>query len=144
MSASKANPPYRLANLNDVTFIARLIREFYNKTGGVYGIPYDHESMLITIDETIRTGICLVGPNSCAGAYINLFPSNCEYAVASVKFWYFRTPREISIFKALCEEAKRRGATNIDASSHFPNHTIGRYYERFGMKPAETVYLGSL
>lgn len=144
MNAPKVNPPYRLATLEDVVFIARLIKEFYGKMEDSYKIPYDHESTLITIDETIRRGVCLVGPTSCAGAFINLFPFNCNYAVANVDFWYFRNPREIEIFYALCQECRARGATHISASSHFPKHVIGRFYEKLGMFPAETVYLGDL
>jgi hypothetical protein len=127
-----------------VAFIARLLKEFYAKSEQVYGIPYDHESMLITVDDTIRHGICLVGPTSCAGAHISLFPSNCEYAMASVKFWYFQNHREIEIFDALAEACRLAGANMIDASSHHPDNVIGRFYAKRGMRPAETLYLGRL
>jgi hypothetical protein len=144
MSAPKENPQYRLASLEDVIFIGRLVKEFYAKRESIYKIPYDHETMLITIDELVRRGVVVVGPTSCAGASIDLFPSNCNYVVASVKFWYFQRPREIGIFTALCDECIRRGATKIDASAHAPDNTIGRYYEKIGMHACETVYLGDL
>ena len=144
MSAPKENPQYRRANFEDVVFVTRLVKEFYAKREQIYGINYDHESMLITVDETIRRGICILGPNSCAGARLALFPSNCNVVMASVLFWYFRAHREMTIFQALARECLKEGATHIDASSHWPGNTIGRLYEKLGMHAAELQYVGTL
>lgn len=144
MNESKANNLFRAATLHDAVFIARLLREFYAKAGTEYGIPFDYESMLISVDDAIRHGICIVGPTSCAAAYLDIFPCNCDYSVANVKFWYFQQHREITIFEELIRLCATAGATFFTGSSHAPDHTIGRHYEKKGMKPVETVYMGPI
>lgn len=138
MSNFKGLPPFRQAKLSDGPFIYRLLREFYAKQGGVYDIPMDAESAADTIHQVISTGICLVGNHSCAGALLSPFPFNRHEIIAQVIFWYFTSPREIQIFKQLAVASKIAGATHINASSHFPDNRIMRYYERIGLRPVET------
>lgn len=144
MNESKANNLFRAATLHDVVFIARLLREFYSKAGTEYGITFDYESMLVSVDDVIRHGVCIVGPSSCAAAYLDVFPCNCNHTVANVKFWYFQQHREITIFEELLRICGAMGASEFTGSSHSPDHTIGRYYQKLGLKPVETVYIGKI
>lgn len=142
MNDSPENPPliYRKAKPEDVVFIARLLREFYTKVDA-YGIPYDHASMIVTVDDMVDRGICLVGPTSCAGAFVTPFPSNSNYTVAHILFWYFQKKREIGIFLELLKQCKEQGVTHVSCSSHFPKNTIGRFYKKCGLKPVEIQYM---
>ena len=90
---------FRRADIQDVVFIARLLREFYSRVGHIYRIPFNYESTLSTVDEVVRRGVCLVGPTSCAGATISAFPWNNEAEIACVVFWYFQDKHEIKIFE---------------------------------------------
>lgn len=147
ISNSPANSQqiFRKATPEDVIFISRLLREFYAKEGiGAYGIPFDYQSTVVTVDDIVRRGVCLVGPASCAGALISTCPFNANAQIAMVVFWYFQKKHEIAIFKELCIECKNQGATHINPASHFPTNSIGRFYRKCGLKAAETQYLGLL
>jgi N-acetylglutamate synthase-like GNAT family acetyltransferase len=145
MNESQENPPsiYRKATRSDVVAIAKLLREFYSRVGEVYKIPYDHASMIVTVDDVVDRGVCIVGPTSCAGAIFYPFPSNSECLVAHVLFWYFQKRREIGIFLEILKLCKEQGATHINVASHFPKNTIGRFYKKCGLKPVETQYMAS-
>jgi hypothetical protein len=134
---------FRKAELADVEFIAGLLSEFYAKSGEVYQIPWDEPSAVQTIENVIRDGVCIVGPSSCAGAMIAPFPFNVKANIASVVFWYFRTPRESSIFDAFAGCCQVAGATHYNPSSHFPMNTIERFYLKRGLEPTEVQYLVS-
>ena len=145
MNEFKVNHPFRQANFEDTVFIARLLRELYTKAGRAYGgIRYDHETTLITIEDAIRRGLCIVGPTSCAAAFLEPFANNCDHLIGVVKFWYFQKPREIRIFEEIMRLCKEQGATEISGASHAPDHVIGRYYAKLGLAPAELVYVGNI
>lgn len=145
MKDSKVNPPpFRVAELSDTLFVARLTREFYEKVGGIYRIPGDYESFVVMADAVIRNGICIVGPTSCAGALMARFPGNQHELVANVLFFYFQQKREITIFYAFLEALRAAGATHIDAASHFPENTIGKFYKKLGLVPTETHWMASI
>lgn len=140
----KSQPHFRPANLNDAVFIARLIREFDAKHDGIYNIPLDYASTLLLADDVIRRGVCIVGENSCAGAYLTPFPFNNKVIVAYIVFWCFQAAREITIFNALSAACKERGADYISGASPLPNNAMGKYYRRHGMENMETHYIGNI
>jgi hypothetical protein len=125
---------------NDAIFIARLLREFYSKSGFVSGMEFDMESTLNTIKHVSDFGVCLVGPTSCAAASISDYHYNTNEKVAFVLFWYFRRHREMAIFEALIDACKSAGATRFNAASLFPSNRIARFYKGIGMFPVETIY----
>lgn len=135
---------FRTAVVEDVPFIKDLICQFYAKQGHVYGIPYDEESSVRTIIDTMKFGVVLVGPASCAGAIICRFPFNHRANVAQVIFWYFTNAREIKIFDALANQCRAIGATHINSAAHPPHCRIMRYYVQQGMRPAELQAMGRL
>lgn len=143
-SLESSPPTYRLATLHDVVPIARLLREFYHREGDIYGISYDHESTVATVDEVVNHGICLVGPTSCAGALIRPFPYNHQAHIALIPFWYFRNRREIGIFQVLLKACVAAGATHINVASHYPHNIIGRFYRKCGIQPVEVQYLAAI
>ncbi len=144
MSVSQSKTPFRLANLSDSARIAGMLRAFYAKSGGIYGIPWDHVSAMETIWQTMERGACVVGDHSCAGAIIGDYPYNHSAKIAHVIYWYFTTPRELKIFEALARACGDLGATHINPSSHWPQNTIGRYYQKHGLKAAETNWIGEI
>lgn len=125
-------------------FIASLLREFYTKAGGPYQIRFDYPSALEFVQGVIAKGYCLVGPTSCAGAVFVPFPFNRQAVLARVEFWYFKRPREITIFDTLREACRWLGATHIGAASHYPENTVGRVYDRRNMLPIESYHMGEL
>lgn len=135
---------YRLATPEDVPAIARRLKRFYAKVGGVYRIPYDHESCLETVAHTVKDGICVVGPSSCAGARLCPYPFNYRVIVAMVVFWSFARSREIAILDVLMATCQSLGVHAVNVASHFPDHTIGRRYRKKGFYPTETQWLASL
>lgn len=135
---------FRRATADDVEFVLELLREFHGKAGGIYGVPFHGPSEILRIARVLADGICLVGPSSCAGALIEPFPSNHKARVAQVHFWYFRHAREIRIFEALMTACRELGATHIAAYTQADRPTIGRWYERFSLKPAEVCYMAEL
>lgn len=132
---------FRRATLEDVPFVARLIRELYAPRLECFRIPYDHESTLVMVGDLVSRGIVLVGESSCAGCLIYPFPFNANARVASVYFWYWQKLHGIGILKALMKEAKAAGATHLTAASHFPENRIGRYYRKVGMRAVETAFV---
>lgn len=137
MSESKASNPFRLATADDVPHVLELLQAFYEKAGGIYGIPFDRVSTIKTIAHVMGHGICLIGPSSTAGAVVSQFPYNHDARVAHVWFWYFKAAREIRIFEALMEACKEAGATHLSAASLFPDNRIGRFYAKILLHPAE-------
>lgn len=121
-----------------------MLRRFYQRSGSVYGIPYDHASSLATVLDCIVRGICLVGDKSCAGALMLPFPYNRSRTVAQVVFWYFENKREIAIFDALLRDCRQAGADFVDAAALPPHMTGKRFYGVRGMAPVEMHFLGSL
>jgi hypothetical protein len=134
---------FRRATSEDVVFVCRLVKRFYARSGNIYRIPYDHESALAAVYDTINTGICLVGPQSCAGAIFLPFPFNQSAIVAQVIFWYFEQRREIAIFDALLEECRANGATHVNVAA-IGNGPGRRFYQARGLTMVETQYLGPL
>jgi hypothetical protein len=64
--------------------------------------------------------------------------------IGNVVFWGFTKPSGVHILEAITEEFKNHGATHINCASHFPENSSGRLYERFGLHPAETQYVGKI
>jgi hypothetical protein len=135
---------FRTAEFDDVPRITALLSEFYAKHADKYGIPFDNASSLSTVEKIVRHGVCLVGDTSCAGALIVPFPYNFGANLANVMFWYFQQAREVRIFDALVAACRKAGATHITASSHYPENTIARLYDGWGMSPVESLHCGSL
>lgn len=135
---------FRRATFEDGVFILKLLREFYQKHCGAYGIAFDVDTAMLTVDEIIHRGIFLVGPTSYAGALIQPCLWNNEATIATVMLWWFKKPREIRILDALLAECKEAGATHVVASSHFPKNTVGRLYARKSLHPVETQFIGQL
>lgn len=136
---------FRPAVITDASFILGLLREFYDKAGHIYGIPFDDKSTLKLIHAVIADGICLVGSSSCAGASFYPFTFNERAIIAHVRFWFFKNCGEIRILDELKARCREAGATHMAASSHAPNHTIGRWYvKHLSFTPCETEYLTSL
>lgn len=135
---------FRRATFNDGLAILKRHREFFNKHCHGYGIPFDDDSAMVTIDHILHGGIILVGPASHAGAVIHECLWNYEARIATVMLWAFTRAREIKILEALMAECKAAGATHIVASSHPPANTIGRYYQRLGLQPCENQFIGKL
>lgn len=135
---------FRPATIDDVLFIEKLIRKFYQETGGIYGIPYDVESSVLTIIRCVMDGVCLVGGKSAAGAILGKFPFNKDAVIAWVLFWRFSGTQQIKIFEALLDACKERGATHVNAASHFPDNRILRYYSKLGLQPVETQAIKQL
>lgn len=133
---------FRLATHADVIFVAQLVREFYRKSGSVYGIPFDYESAIRTVEECIDDGICIIGPSSCAGAIITPFPYNRRIRVAQVLFWYFRDPKEVRVFDALWVACIEIGAHRINAATIAPEGVGKNFYQRRGMTLAECHHIG--
>jgi hypothetical protein len=121
-----------------------MLRDFYAKSGGIFGIPWEHASAMETVWQTMERGVCMVGDHSCAGAIFGGFPYNRSVKVAQVVFWYFTKPREMRIFHELAIACCAGGCTHFNASSLWPLNTVGRYYERHGMRAAETQWLGEI
>lgn len=138
MSESLEKPRFRRAKVSDVLFILDLLNEFHSTHLQAYGIAQDDRSTLLTIREVIDGGICLVGRKSCAGAIIKPFAWNRKILLAHTAFWYFKTPREVTIFEALMEECRKAGATHIAAASTLPKNAIARRYSRLGLQECET------
>lgn len=135
---------FRKAELSDASEIVRLLGALYQRSGDSYGIPFSWPSAWQTACDVILNGLCLVGPNSCAGAIIQPFSFNYEAKVAHVVFWAFHTPREIRIFDALCMVCKMAGATHIKAASHPPTHTVSRRYRKLGLHPTELYHITAI
>lgn len=141
MSDCKASNLFRPARPDDLPFILELLRSFYGKAGGIYdGIPFHGPSAILTIGDVMARGVCLVGPSSCAGAVIGLFPWNHKARIARVVFWYFKSARGLAILDALAAACKAAGATHINTASQFPKNTIGRFYLRNGFTACETQF----
>lgn len=121
-----------------------MLRRFYEKSGDIFHIPWDHESTLETISDAIQKGACLIGDNSCAAAFFFTFPFNRNVKIAYVVFWYFTKAREMAIFEELAKACRDAGCTHFNPSSLWPMNTIGKHYERYGLKPTETQYLGEI
>ena len=137
MPNSRPKPKFRPAVSSDIPFILDLVREFYARDGGIYGVEFDDASARKVIEAIISKGICIVGPTSVAGAIISPFPWNHCEKVAQVMVWYFRRPAEIVIFEELKRAVKVAGATHINASAVLPRHSIERFYAKNGLHPAE-------
>ena len=137
---------FRRATFEDGVTILRLLKEWKEKANleALYGIPMDFDSSLKTIDNIIENGIFLVGTTSYAGAILTPCWWNQEATMATVIMWYFRSPREIKIFKALMDECREAGATHFVSASIFPEHTIGRLYKRFGFSECEAQWIREL
>lgn len=138
---------FRAAQISDTPFILELLREFYSKVGGIYGIPFDDSSAWNTILDVVRAtpATCLVGPSSVAGAVIRPYPYNDRHRIGQVKFWYFRRAREARILEALAVELRKAGATHLSASAHFPDCRIARFYKkRLALTEVESISIGSL
>lgn len=138
------SPPYRLAKLSDAPFIYRLIKEKASRFEDLYGASLDASAIADTIADVMQRGILIVGPASCAAARFGPLPFNHQVVVANILFWYFKTPREIQIFDEICNVCKNLGATHVNASSHFPDNRLIRFYEKRGLVPIETQTLGRL
>lgn len=136
-------PPFRRAQFSDVPFVAALLCEFYNRNDPPEGISFDWSSVVLWVEETIRLGLCLAGPSSCAGAVVSEFPVNNTAKVAHVRFWYFREAREMPIFRELLEQCFAAGATHVTVARRGDDE-IGRLYGQMGMSPVETEYMGEL
>jgi len=135
---------WRLAGPADIPHIVELLREFYADREELFEIPFDLASTVASVREILSTGVCVVGPTSCAGATFHPFIVNHGVRVAFVQFWYFREARELLIFDVLVDECKRLGATHVTAASHAPEFTIGRLYGRRGMEPKELHFMRAL
>jgi len=135
---------FRQATLSDTARIVKMLREFYAKSGKIFGIPWDHDSAMETVWQTMERGACVVGDHSCAGAIIGDFRYNRSVKVAQVVFWYFTKPREIDIFRELALACRDLGCTHFHASSLWPSNTIGRHYRKHGLWEAETQWIGEL
>jgi hypothetical protein len=133
---------FRLATPDDTLFIAALLRRFYKKSGQIYGIPYSHESCILSVEDTINRGVVMIGEHSCAGALIVPFPFNFNIRVAQVFFWFYEMDREIVVFDALLQECAKRGAAMVNAASLGPNHPGKRFYARRAMALVEAHHLG--
>jgi hypothetical protein len=136
------NEVFRLATLKDTLFIAGLLRRFYKRDGQIYNLPYDHESCVQSVENTINRGVVIVGPSSCAGALIAPFEFNFRFLIAQIFFWFFENPRECVIFDALCRECAKRGASMVNAASVGPKHGAKKFYARRGLVFSEAHHLG--
>lgn len=136
-----AHLKFRPATPSDFDAILDLIVDINKKVGAVYGIPMEAGSVVHAINHTIKEGICLVGDGACAGGFIHPYIWNHAMKIGLVLFWNYRKPGGIRIFQAMVEEFKRRGATHVSCSSHFPKNTIGRHYLKRGAHPVEVQYL---
>lgn len=143
INGSNRRPHFRRANFEDVIHVARLLRDFYRRSGSVYQVPYDHESAISFAAWSIANTVCLVGETSCASAILVPFPYNREAKMAQVSFWYFHRRREMLIFKALAEECAAAGATHINAAS-LQRPRADKFYVSAGMRPAEIQFMGPL
>jgi hypothetical protein len=144
MTGSPLNPPqYRKAELRDVVQITRWLRQFYSQASP-YNIPFDYESAIASVEDTVNRGVVLIGSSSCAGALLTDFPFNNRARIAYILFWYFRSAREITILNALCDACRTAGATHVNVSSLFPHNRVGRFYEKRGFKAVETQWLIAL
>lgn len=132
----------RLAGHQDVVDIARMIRRFYKRDGGIYGIPYDHDSCMASVSHTIDNGVAVIGPNSCAGALVVPFDYNFRFKIALVYFWYFSAPREFVVFDVLCRECARRGASVVKVASLAPKHGAKKFYARRKLTVIEAHHMG--
>lgn len=137
-------PEFRRAELTDVIFMARISKAAYAKYGTIYGIAFDMESTLETIDHVVRNGICIVGSASCAGAMLFPFPYNKNAVIAYVSFWNFEKPKEIVIFDALVNACRETGATHINPNSLFPKNLIAKFYAKRKMPAVEIQYLAPI
>ena len=144
LKSTRNLPSFRPAKLSDAGFVLGLVRDFYRKSGGIYGIPFDSASTFQTINTTIVQGVCLVGPSSTAGAIFNFSPFNHSAVVAQVLFWFFKSAREIRILDEMKRACANAGATHLCCASHFPENRIGRHYERLSMKPIEQWHMTEL
>jgi hypothetical protein len=135
---------FRQARLDDIPKIESLLAEFYAKQGHIYQVPYDRNSCLRTVTETVLNGVALVGPSSCAAAMILPFPYNSDAHVATVVYWYFKSAREIRILESLRMDCMELGATHFSVASHPPHHRIARHYEKLVLSPVETWSMGHI
>lgn len=119
-----------------------MLRRFYARSGGIYGVPYDHESCIEVVADVIANGVCIVGPKSCAGAMVLAFPFNRKIPVAHVVFWYFEAHREVVIFDFLRLECAKLGVTHIDTAALAPRITGSKFYAERGLSLAEGHYFG--
>lgn len=132
---------FRRAVLSDAPFVARLVREFYvgQDYNITYGIEFDYESTLATVTAIIERGVCILGPHSCAGAYVAPFPFNHTQRVAYVQFWFFNRKGEAAIFKKFLQ-ALESEVHHVWAVSHPPHHRVGRLYRKLGFRQVEGVW----
>lgn len=132
---------FRRAVLQDAPFVARLVRELYHQPAieAAYAIPFDYESTLDTVARVIDRGVCIVGPHSCAGAFISPFPFNHAAKIGYVQFWHFRE-KEFAVLKELFEQLKSLGVNHVWAVSHPPAHRIARLYQKLGLRQVEGVW----
>lgn len=121
-----------------------MLAKFYAKSGGIYGIPFDHDSALNMVTKTILEGICVIGDYSCAGAMLCDFPFNYNAVIAHVLFWRFTKGRDVAVLSELAIRCRDNGATHINVSSLWPANTIGRVYRNIGLREIETQWLGEL
>lgn len=117
-----------------------LLAALYAKLGGVYGIPWDAGAALRVVLHTIHKGVCLIGPQACAGGFVVPFLWNRHVRVGQINFWNYARPSGIRIFNAIAAEFARRGATHLECSSHFPANRAGDFYRHAGLRPVETVW----
>jgi len=143
VEAPQVNEDFRLATVKDTLFIAGLLRRFYKRSGSsLYHIPYDHESCVLSIEDTINRGVVMIGPSSCAGALIVPFPFNFNIQVAQIFFWFCEDKREVGVFDALLKECANRGAAVVNAATLAPDHGGKRFYARRNLAPVEVHHLG--
>lgn len=132
---------FRRATPSDTVFIMRLLREFYREKGAIYaGIPFDEGTTAAMIDHVILHGIALVGPTSCAGAFVLPFTFNARAIQAHVLYWYFREAREIAIFDEMLKICRDLKITHLCAAAPL-NTAVGRYYRKKGLMVSETQYI---
>lgn len=135
-------PEYRRAILDDVPRIVEQLERFYGKTKA-YEIPFHEDSAILSVINVVKRGICLVGSKSVAGAMIQAWPFNFGFQISEVVFWFFESPRQITILEALAKECYAAGADYIVATQH-PGGAIGRHYRKLNFLEVENHFISRL
>lgn len=135
---------FRRAEFTDGIFLANCLRQFYREHEQLHHIPYNHESCLEAVSDILRRGLCVVGPASCAGAYLVSWPFNKSALIAQVFFWWFGARRELGVFDALVNLCRDNGATHVNVASLAPAFAGASFYRKRGLKVIERHFLGQL
>lgn len=144
MNASSKLKRFRRATPDDADAVIDLIVDINRKVGAVYGIRMEAESVIQTVIHTIHRGICMVGPNACAGGFISPYVWNRRVQIGTVLFWNYTKPSGVHVFEALAAEFSRLGASHISCSSHFPENKVGRLYLKMNSTPCEIQYIARI